>query len=494
MTDTSTKRVLVVDDEEDVCRLVTTVLGRCGYQVVAAASGSQALDVLTGSAFDLMVTDLKMPGMTGLELLEHAQQLYPRMAVIVLTAYGTIQTAVTAMKRGAVDYMTKPFDIDELEQKVAASLQQQEQQQKAADSAITPLVELTRILSSDADLADTLDAIIDLVRRTFQPAGIEVTVFDASLASGELVVRSGARLPAEAFGRLTMSDMQALAERERPWVMQPARDGAWRDEIYQRVLVPLLSGAEVVGALALLRKPTDAPFNGSDGQLLQLFGAQVGMSMLHARTRQRLLDAFRDLRRSSDATVRSLAEVVGTYDQYTREHSERVATYARMLGQELGLPEEELDLLQTAGLLHDLGKLGVADDTLHKNGRLTLDELDKVKLHPVMGARIIEGVDAFRQVVPIVLYHHERWDGSGYPEGLSGPEIPMMARIVAVVDTFDALTSDRPYRNASTVRAALDLQMAEAGVTLDRELVVAWRGLAERQEVGWWDAVVRQAG
>ena len=140
-----------------------------------------------------------------------------------------------------------------------------------------------------------------------------------------------------------------------------------------------------------------------------------------------------------------------------------------------------LRLLQTGGLLHDLGKLGVGDGALHKNGSLTGKEFDKVRLHPVMGARILEGMEAFQDVVPIVLFHHESWDGSGYPDGLAHEAIPLEARIVAVVDMFDALTSDCPYRGASSVREALDTLRQQADVKLQGSLVAEWVALVSSQ-------------
>lgn len=287
------RRILVVDDEEDVRQFVALVLRRCGYEVQDAFGAREALIRLSQGTFALMITDVKMPGMDGLALLEQTMQRYPKMDAIVLTAYGTIQTAVTAMKRGAIDYMTKPFTVEELENKVAACFDRRARAAERADERIAPLVELTRIMSSQLDLSDILESLIDLIQRALQPAGIEVAAFDSTLEGGALVVRSGVRLPEEALERLSVSQVHRLAKQTQPWNLQRVRDGEWRRLVDECVTVPLAAREQVVGSLTLLRAPSDSALALSDVQLLQVFGAQIGLSMLHARTRQQLLDASR---------------------------------------------------------------------------------------------------------------------------------------------------------------------------------------------------------
>jgi putative nucleotidyltransferase with HDIG domain len=145
-------------------------------------------------------------------------------------------------------------------------------------------------------------------------------------------------------------------------------------------------------------------------------------------------------------TIEVLRLAVDAKDAYTKGHSDRVAFYAEEIGASLGLAKNELEKLRLGGIFHDIGKIGTADDILLKNGSLTDDEYHQVKKHPIEGANILSAVSVFKDVVPLVKYHHERIDGKGYPHGLKGEEIPFLARVLSVADAFDAMTSDRSYR------------------------------------------------
>ena len=169
-----------------------------------------------------------------------------------------------------------------------------------------------------------------------------------------------------------------------------------------------------------------------------------------------------------------LAEALEAGDPYVRNHSRRVARYASMIAERLGLPAEEVDRIRTAAAVHDVGKVRTPIEVLHKPGRLTDEEYAVIKAHPVDGARLVEALGDER-LTAIVRHHHERLDGRGYPSGLRGDEIPLGARIVAVADTFDAITSARPYRPASPHRKALDILIKEAGTQLDADAVRAFR-------------------
>lgn len=156
-------------------------------------------------------------------------------------------------------------------------------------------------------------------------------------------------------------------------------------------------------------------------------------------------------------TVQTLRYAVEAKDSYTRGHSDRVSEYSVLIGEKMGLSEEDLRVLRIGGLFHDIGKIGIPDRILLKEAKLTDEEYAEIKKHPTIGAHILEDAEAFKDMVPIVKYHHERFDGRGYPEGLKGEEIPLFARIAAVADTFDAMTSKRSYRNA----LALDIVIGE---------------------------------
>lgn len=193
---------------------------------------------------------------------------------------------------------------------------------------------------------------------------------------------------------------------------------------------------------------------------------------LVARVRSALrLKALYDTLESAERVIFSLATAVEAKDAYTERHTERVAISARRIGELLGLPEPELDALYRGGLVHDIGKIGVSDAILGKPGPLNAVERGQMRQHPLIGERIILPLQSGADLVPIVRNHHERFDGRGYPDGLAGQEIPLHARIVAVCDSFDALTSDRPYRPGRSRAQALDLLRKGAGNQWDPDIV-----------------------
>src|ERR1035438_4487141 len=166
-------------------------------------------------------------------------------------------------------------------------------------------------------------------------------------------------------------------------------------------------------------------------------------------------------------TIEALVLAIEAKDHTTHEHLRRVRVYAVEVGKHMRLSERELEALKAAALLHDIGKLAVPEHIISKPGRLTQEEFEKMKIHPVVGAEILERVSFPYPVAPIVRAHHEKWDGSGYPYGLRGEEIPIAARILSAVDCLDALSSDRQYRRAMNLDDAMEEVVAQAGKSFD---------------------------
>jgi len=182
---------------------------------------------------------------------------------------------------------------------------------------------------------------------------------------------------------------------------------------------------------------------------------------------------YQRTQRAISQSLLGLANALEAKDPYTRGHSQRVSALARRLAEVSGLPSREVDVIAQAGLLHDIGKIGVPEAVLGKPGRLDPDEWEIMRRHPVIGAQIVAPFEFFAAGAIIVRHHHERWDGSGYPDGLRGTAIPLGARIVAVADVYDALTSSRPYRQALPHHTAIQYIGEEAGRTLDEDIAAA---------------------
>src|SRR4029077_19766360 len=191
-------------------------------------------------------------------------------------------------------------------------------------------------------------------------------------------------------------------------------------------------------------------------------------------THQRNLELFQQRESLLLAFVRSLVSTLDAKDAYTRGHSERVALISRRLGMQLGLPPEDLRDIYLSGLLHDIGKIGVDDQILRKTGPLTRDEFEIVKRHPVIGYNILAGLKNLHAVLPGVRHHHEAISGRGYPDGLRGEAIPLMARILAVADSYDAMGSDRPYRRWLSLQRLEQILREGAGIQWDPKVVDAY--------------------
>jgi len=247
-----------------------------------------------------------------------------------------------------------------------------------------------------------------------------------------------------------------------------------RESEWARIMAgPLRRLDDKVDVVAIQQPLSDPDFTSGDLQLMEsllLFGGQIlSNNELHQRMRQMSIEA-----------TRALVSAIDKKDHYTFGHSERVSLLARLTGAELGLPADKLSIVEWAGLLHDVGKIGVPEEILSKPGKLTDEEFEQIKKHPEMGYEILKPISDFQSILDGVLYHHENPNGTGYPRGLRGDEIPLCAAIIHVVDVFDALTSSRSYRAAFSIDAALEIINKEAGEgKIDSTVVTAFLAALE---------------
>ena len=201
---------------------------------------------------------------------------------------------------------------------------------------------------------------------------------------------------------------------------------------------------------------------------------------------QLLLERYNIYRKEYEymlSTIKALITALEARDEYTKGHTHRVSKYALMLGNYMGLSTFELDKLEIAANLHDIGKIGVRDDILLKPGKLSDEEYATIQEHAVIGAEILRPLNSLNDVIPLILFHHERWDGEGYPSMIKGDEIPLGARIIAVADTFDAITSDRPYRKALTEKEAVEIIKNNSGTQFCPRCVAAFLELSGKQSI-----------
>ena len=242
--------------------------------------------------------------------------------------------------------------------------------------------------------------------------------------------------------------------------------------------VPLRTTDDILGALYVDSLSAPGRFAEADLELLSALGNQAGVALHRVRLMGELERLLMD-------TIRAIAATIDAKDGYTHRHSERVAALSRRIASEMGLPPEQQHTAELAALLHDVGKIAVADSILNKPGRLTEEEFDEMKKHPLHGARILSHIQSpsVTAVLPGVQYHHERWDGSGYPEGLRGEDIPLLGRLLGIADYIDALTSARSYRGPLSLEEAIALLERESGRHFDPRIVQVVMQLHRRGEL-----------
>ena len=248
-------------------------------------------------------------------------------------------------------------------------------------------------------------------------------------------------------------------------IVQNVPDGSTNQDFFVApyLLSPLLSQARCEGLL-LIAKPQEGPFSAESRELASVLAAQAALTMEDH-------GLFEDRERLCAQVVLSLTRAIEAKDTYTHGHSDRTRSLVRAVAREIPLPESLTREIEFGAFLHDVGKIGIEEVILHKTGKLTPDEYETMKKHPAIGHRILQPIPFLKQVGAIALYHQEWYNGAGYPEGLAGEEIPLGARIVQILDAWDAMTSDRPYRKAMPRAAAIAELRRQAGTQFDPKMV-----------------------
>jgi response regulator RpfG family c-di-GMP phosphodiesterase len=440
-------RILVVDDEKVIRDMLADFLGMEGYIVRTAEDGTSALGELSKSHYDLVISDLKMPKMGGIALLDEIGKTAPDALTVIMTGFGTVETAIDAMKRGAYDYVLKPFKLDEVVHVVQRGI---EKQRMAAENMrlreAVSLYKVSEAIAASLSLDQVLETVADSCMHELRADLLSSWFDDGQGALFERQNMRGATLPADAsLGRI---DPRAVLDHLTPeglllehgprglrfFAEQPSLP------LTSLVAVPLRVQQRLIGLIALASFTKGKKFDEGQRKLLSIVASRAAAAIENARL-------YEDLQATFQQTIEGLAKAIDKMDRYTAGHSDRVALYATFLAMQLGLPPAEVEIVRQSALMHDIGKIGCVLN-LNKAGKLTNDEYEVFKKHPVYGRDILDPIKFLHPLIPGVHLHHERWDGRGYPLKLKGNEIPIIARIIAVADTYDAMTSDRSYRRA----------------------------------------------
>lgn len=446
-------RVLIVDDEKFIRDILADFLTMEGYAVRTANDGTEAVKELSRSNFALVISDLKMPKMGGLELLQYVAKMQPEALTVIMTGFGTVETAIDAMKHGAYDYILKPFKVEEIVHVVQRGL---EKQRLAAENLrlreALSLYKVSEAITASLSLDDVIHTVRDSAFEELDSDAIFIWLDDGE---GNYFERLTQMAPSRRtsieteliFSPGTMNPL-TVAERlteEKPLVLH----GLAAAELFElrsdkpvvsTATVPLRMREKLVGWITVCSYTLGKRFTEGQRKLLSIIASRAAAAIENARL-------YEDLQATFQQTIQSLANTIDKMDRYTAGHSQRVAVYSTRLARWMGLDEREVEIVRQAALMHDIGKVGCVMN-LNKPGKLTASEYETFQSHPTYGKEILDPIQFLGPVIPGVHLHHERWDGRGYPLKLEGNNIPLIARIISVADTYDAMTSDRAYRKA----------------------------------------------
>ena len=487
--------LLIVDDEESILQLVGQYFRRRGYRILTAPTGAQALALLGQETVDCCFTDIHMPGMSGLELAERIHDIDSSLPVIVMTGHPSLETSIQTLKQGVVDFLIKPVNLKQMElsfQRVQRQrrmfmenlLLKQEVKGKERLEAlnrellakIEELATLNRIMGSFATTGSTshvfqraVDTAVDVV----QADASQFFIIDAS-GGRPCRVAAAAKAgfpapsaperddaPAALIMNVQADGLPLLVSGGDASSGLPAGVNSW-------MAVPVKIREKVFGVLTAAAMNGRAPFTEKDLYYLAVTTQSAAGAV-------ETLAVYENIYENLFATLYGFVNALEARDLYTRQHSSRVTEIALVLARELGCSAEELNVLNFAGPLHDIGKIGIRDDILLKPGRLTAEEYAKIKEHPAIGANMLNQLGLWDYERRIIRAHHERFDGTGYPDGLSRENIPFLARILSVADAYDAMASDRAYRNKMESRVILNILAEGAGSQFDPRVVAAFQ-------------------
>lgn len=469
-------RVLVVDDEKVIREILSDFLSMEGYVVRTVEDGLAALEELEQRSYNLVITDLKMPRMGGLELLEEVNRRAWNMLCVIMTGFGTVETAIEAMKKGAYDYILKPFKVEEVIHIVQRGLEKQRLQEeniqlKEALSIYTMSEALTKTLSLD----NILDIIVSTTLRESRADVATLMLVESDGGQFEVCTRQSTEGFASDDGSEALNLVEILEHyrEDRPVLYHGNRANRFflrespARKVESFISMPLKIRLEIIGMLNVYSYTRGNKFSEGQRKMLSILADRASSAIDNARLYQNLQTTFQQ-------TIQGFARAMEAKDPYTHGHSDRVTQYSRLIARGLGMDPSQEEQLCTAALMHDVGKIGIPLDALNKAQKLTREEYEVFKEHPDKGRRILEPIEFLRDIVPAVFHHHEQWDGTGYPLGLKGDEIPLDARILAVADTYDAMTSDRAYRKALSHEIATAELRRCAGTQFDPKIVAVF--------------------
>ncbi len=490
--------IMLVDDDDTVRRAISEILSRKGWNVCEFKDAGTALSALKKERFDLLLSDIKMPGIGGMEFLRLSKELAPELPVVMITGYPSLDLAVEAMKVGACDFLAKPFKKEEIELAVRKAVMgsaltkdggtkpvgMEARRHEIARHRLEDKIKELSIMHTINEMLDEVNEKEEIFRKTMALAQIisdtekvfvmvveennkNLVIHAASGYDEEKLIGRKFHLGEEPFKGVFESRSPAYfrIDRKDKGLMALAGDvSSYGIPVF---LAPMIINKEVVVIFGLVWSAESRELTADTQALLMNLIAKASLKLENIALSENIFSSI-------IGAINSLINALDARDTYTKEHSNRVTQYAMRIAGIMRCGQEILDGIGFAGPLHDIGKIAIRDEVLLKKGYFTESEREIIKSHVVKGEEILRPLNLLSIEKAVVLYHHERWDGSGYPNNLAGEDIPVVARIFSVADTFDAMTSTRPYREALSPDIAREEIIRCRGTQFDPQVVDAF--------------------
>ncbi|MBI4632785.1 MAG: response regulator [Deltaproteobacteria bacterium] len=442
-------RILIVDDSAIIRRALKTQLERFGARVTQTEDGQQGLKAALSSPYDLIISDVEMPHLDGFGLCERLKS-DPKtrgIPVIILSTLETNKDIERGFQVGAAAYVKKS------------------EAQFNLNGAIERVLEKSWFQRSRQVLVvDDSSTIRRMVAQSLEEAGFQVTTAENGK---QAMKRIGERKPDLIISDIDMPEMSGIELCKE----------LHHDPILGTIPFVIMSGNSDRSIMRRLMQW------GADSYLVKPFNLEQIVIIVERLLSDHFLILFKEKERLDTeqrmmlASITSLITALEARDSYTRGHSEAVATLVTEMGLQMNATADEIESLGMAGRLHDIGKIGVPDSILLKPDFLSKDEFTVLRKHPTIGASILGVISSIKPLLPVILHHHEQFDGKGYPDGLKGDKIALWARMTAVADTYHALVSDRPYRRGMIPEKAMEVIEEVCGTQLCPECVAVFKGL-----------------
>jgi len=489
-------KILIIDNEKTIGLLLKDLLKDKGFFIDTASSEEEGYQVIGEHNFDIVIMDYNLKEDREFGFIQKIKDLDPNIVTIIMESHPSFESIQEVLRMGVFDYIVKPFNLDEisfsisraisyrqlntLNKKMIADLESHNKKLEKLimerTEGIRFLFKVTREISSTLGLVEVISSIVSKTALVLNSEKCSILLLNSD--SGELVIKYSHGLskeiikntrikPGEGISGWVFKHQQAIRVED---IESDQRFKIRNKEKYYTnsfLSVPLILREEAIGVINVNDKKTRDKYVEKDLDFVKELAVEASIAIENAKL-------FSSLKSTSLKAFMIINSTINDKDHYTKQHTDDVAKYSIALAAKMGLSEVEVSEIKRAALLHDLGKVGIHDDILVKKDQLTPEEWEEMKSHPLRGANILRPLDFLGNVIPIIEQHHERVDGQGYPNGLKGLDILLGAKIIAVADSYCAMTTERPHKKAFTKEEALEEIKKNIGSQFSAEVVEAF--------------------